>query len=67
MGSDIQACLDAHWPYYARSLSEVSRAMKLDEWRDGEPGAVSIEPLEVSRWRGDRDGISYGFSIVVVV
>jgi hypothetical protein len=26
--------------------------MKLDEWRSADSGAVSIEPLEVSRWRG---------------
>jgi hypothetical protein len=52
--------------YDARSLSEVFRQMKLDEWGDADPGAVSIEPLEVSRWRGDRDAVSYGFSMVVV-
>jgi hypothetical protein len=40
--------------------------MKLDEWGDADPGAVSIEPLEVSRWGGDRDAVSYGFSMVVV-
>jgi hypothetical protein len=38
--------------YYARSLSEVPRRTKLDEWRGADSGAVSIEPLEVSRWRG---------------
>jgi len=29
--------------------------MKIDEWRDAGPGALSIEPLEVSRWRGEQD------------
>jgi hypothetical protein len=40
--------------------------MKLNEWRDGETGALSIEPLEASLWRGDRDAVLYGFSIVTI-
>jgi hypothetical protein len=28
--------------------------MKLDEWGDADPGAVSIEPLEVSCWKWHR-------------
>ncbi len=44
-----------------RSLSEAPRAMKIDEWRDAGPGALSIEPLEVSRWRGEQDVLRYGF------
>ena len=31
--------------------------MKIDEWGDAGPGALSIEPLEVSRWRGEQDGV----------
>ena len=45
----------------ARSLSEAPRGMKIDEWRDAGPGALSIEPLEVSRWRGEQDVLGYGF------
>jgi hypothetical protein len=45
----------------ARSLSEAPRAMKIDEWGDAGPGALSIEPLEVSRWRGEQDVVRYGF------
>jgi len=51
--------------YYARSLSEAPRAMKIDEWRDAGPGALSIEPLEVSRWRGEQDVLRYGFWMVI--
>ena len=35
--------------------------MKIDEWRDAGLGALSIEPLEVSRWRGEKDVLRYGF------
>ena len=49
------------WAVDARSLSEAPRAMKIDERGDAEPGALSIEPLEVSRWRGEQDVVSYGF------
>jgi hypothetical protein len=35
--------------------------MKIDERGDAEPGALSIEPLEVSRWRGEQDVLRYGF------
>ena len=40
------------WTYDVRSLSEVPRQIKLDGWRRADSGAVSIEPLEVSCWRG---------------
>ena len=49
------------WTDYVRSLSEVPRQMELDEWRRADSGAVSIEPLEVSRWRGEQDVLRYGF------
>jgi hypothetical protein len=35
--------------------------MKIDELGDAGPGALSIEPLEVSRWRGEQDVLRYGF------
>jgi hypothetical protein len=56
-----QCSCQVTWTYYARSLSEAPRAMKIDEWRDAGPGALSIEPLEVSRWRGEQDVLGYGF------
>ncbi len=51
--------------YYVRSLSEVPRQISLMEGRRADTGAVSIEPLEVSRWRGEV-AMSYGFSMIVV-
>jgi hypothetical protein len=50
--------------YNARSLSGVAPADIAEQENEVGAGARSIEPFQVSGWRGARNAASYGFSMV---
>jgi hypothetical protein len=54
----------ATWPDNARSLSGGAPADIAEREKKGGAGARSIEPFQVSGWRGARKAASYGFSMV---
>jgi len=57
--------INSTWTYHARSLSGGAPAYIAEREKKVVAGAGSIEPFQVSGWRGAQKATSYGFSMVL--